>query len=190
MEDERNVIEKILAGETGYYRDLIEAHRNLVIHIAFRMVDNSDDREDICQEVFIKAYQNLSGFRHNAKFSTWLGKITYNTCLNYLTKKKVPLYDDIAPEGETIESQPGETSAPDKIASEGNISDILKLEIGSLPTLHRTVLTLYHLDGLSYREIGEVMDLPEGTVKSYLFRARKSLKKRLSGKYRKEEICG
>ncbi len=191
MLEDRELIYKIVSGETGLFREFIERHQGLVSHIVFRMISDPVEREDICQEVFIKAYANLANFRFDSKLSTWLGKIAYNTCLNHLSKKKVPLFDDCAPEGESIETQPGEDiPSPDGFASRTDISYILKKEIETLPIHQRTILTLYHIDGISYREIGEILELPDGTVKSYLFRARKSLKDRLEKKYRKEDLCG
>ena len=78
--------------------------------------------------------------------------------------------------------------SPHQAAEEADISALLKTEIDELPAVFRTIITLYHLDELSYSEIGQIMNLPEGTVKSYLFRARQILKERLSAKYGKEEL--
>jgi len=190
MTPERELIARILAGETALYREFIERYQGLVSHIVFRMTLNTVEREDLCQEVFIKAYQNLSHFRQEAKISTWLAKIAYNTSLSHLAKKKVPLYDDLRPEGEGVDSLPGNAPSPEECASRKDTAVIVRGEIEQLPHHYRAILTLYHLEGMNYREIGEIMELPEGTVKSYLFRARKRLKEKLSLKYSKEEICG
>lgn len=149
----------------------------------------------------MKIYQNLGKFEFKSKLSTWIAKIAYNSCINYLKKKKVPLYDDLA-EAETpaagessgeraagyIDSVAGDMPAQDEMMMIQELSQFLHEEINQLPVQYRTILTLYHLDELSYKEIEEITNLPEGTVKSYLFRARKLLKERLLEKYPAEEL--
>lgn len=188
MKECRILIERIKAGDKNAFRTLIEMHQRLVGHIVFRMISNAADRKDLCQDVFLKVYQNLAGFRHESKVSTWIATIAYNTCINYLQKKKVSLFDDHTPEDESLENISGNHMLPDEFVEERDIASRLQNEIGKLDAHFRTILTLYHLDEMSYNEIAQIMDLPEGTVKSYLFRARKRLKKRLMSKYQKEEI--
>lgn len=188
MKESRILIERIKAGDKNAFRTLIEMHQRLVGHIVFRMISNAADRKDLCQDVFLKVYQNLTGFRHESKVSTWIATIAYNTCINYLQKKKVSLFDDHTPEDKSLENISGNHMLPDEFVEERDIASRLQNEIGKLDVHLRTILTLYHLDEMSYNEIAQIMDLPEGTVKSYLFRARKRLKERLMSKYKKEEI--
>ena len=138
--------------------------------------------------MFLKVYQNLDGFRFESKVSTWIARIAHNLCINYLQKKKVLLYDDRTPESESLEDFSGGHNLPDSFAEERDIASRLQDEIDKLEIRFRTILTLYHLDEMSYAEIAQIMNLPEGTVKSYLYRARKRLKERLMEKYQKEEI--
>lgn len=201
MQAEKDQIEKIVTGDMAAFREFIEEYQRLVCHVVFRMVLNESDREEICQEVFVKIYQNLGKFEFKSKLSTWIAKIAYNACINYLKKKKVPLYDDLA-EAETpvagesvaeraagyIDSVAGEMPAQDEMMMSQELSQFLHEEINQLPVQYRTILTLYHLDELNYKEIEEITNLPEGTVKSYLFRARKLLKERLLEKYPAEEL--
>jgi RNA polymerase sigma factor (sigma-70 family) len=189
MTDSKLIVKKILAGNKKAFETLIRQHQRLVSHVVFRMVDNRADREDICQDVFLKVYQNLGGFQFESKLSTWIAKIAYNTCLNYLEKKRVLLYDDLSTEERSLETVPGTTSGPDQLVEGKEISGLLRSEIDKMPVHYRTILTLYHLDQMSYKEIGDSMDLPEGTVKSYLFRGRKLLKERLMAKYQPEDLC-
>jgi len=182
MHEDRIFVERILDGDEYAFERLIRNYQRLVSHIVFRMVNNQTDREDICQDVFVKVYKNLKGFRFDSKLSTWIGRITYNGCINYLEKKKIPLYDDITDETKDFEQNPSYEPGPDKILEKKDISEMLKEEIEKLPTTYRAVITLYHLDEMSYNEISDIMKLPEGTVKSYLFRARKMLKDRLQPK--------
>lgn len=181
-------IRKIKAGDKKAFRLLIDDHKRLVSHIVYRMVNDRAFQEDICQDVFLKVYQNLEKFRFEAKLSTWIARITYNVCLNYLKKKKPSLFDDRQAGGKTIESVEGTQTSPDLYAESADLFFILNKEIKQLDLPYRTILTLYHLDEMSYSEIGEIMDIPAGTVKSYLFRARKRLKGILLKKYRKEEL--
>lgn len=188
MNEPNEQIRKILAGNSEAFRELIVSHQRLVSHIVFRMVSNEADREDVCQEVFIKVYQNLGGFQFESKFSTWIAKIAYNTSINYLKKKKVPLFDDLRREDESIDSFGSESRTADSFAVSTDISARLQQEIDALPVRYRTILTLYHLDEMSYSEIADILNMPDGTVKNYLFRARKLLKQKLSAKYEVEEL--
>ncbi len=186
--DTRLLLEKIQAGDKKAFQSLIEEYQRLVSHIVFRMIHNEADREDICQEIFIKVYQNLRGFRFESRISTWIAKIAYNSCINYLQKKKTPLFDDHAAGDETIENFSGNYILPDSFTEERDIASRLQIEIAKMDIQSRTILTLYHLEEMSYTEISQIMDVPQGTVKSYLFRARKKLKEKLMSKYQKGEI--
>jgi RNA polymerase sigma-70 factor, ECF subfamily len=189
MIESRHLIDRIISGDREAFRLFVEQYQRLVGHIVFRMIDNKDDREDICQEVFLKVYQNLGEFKFQSLISTWVGAIAYNTSVNYLQKKKHQpldiLQDD---EGEADNPDTLETP-PDDQMEQRDLSFNLHREIEKIPPHYRTVLTLYHLDEMTYEEIGLIMKMPEGTVKSYLFRARKILKERLLVKYTQEDLC-
>jgi RNA polymerase sigma factor (sigma-70 family) len=189
MSDIKLQIQKILTGDKSAFQTLVEEHQRLVSHIVFRMVSNREDREDTCQEVFLKIYQNLGKFRSESKLSTWIAKIAYNACLNHLEKRKLLLFDDLSSEEQSKDRFAENVHRPDQLTDEKEISSLLQAEIDKLPIHSRAILTLYHLDGMSYNEIGEILNLPEGTVKSYLFRARRLLKERLLAKYQPEDLC-
>ncbi|HEX9973677.1 MAG TPA: sigma-70 family RNA polymerase sigma factor [bacterium] len=188
MKNPKLLVEKILSGNIEEFKTLVEEHQRLVSHIVFRMIPKHADQEDICQDVFIQIYQNLGSFKFESKLSTWIARIAYNRCINYLEKKKTPLFDDLSPEEETIETQSEDSIAPDTFTEHQDRSSRLQVEIDKLPIQYRSILTLYHLDEMKYNEIAEITGLPEGTVKSYLFRARKQLKERLLKKYVVEEL--
>lgn len=189
MEAEKQLVESVLNGNREAFRELISAYERLVAHIVFRMVRNENDRQDICQDVFVKVYQNLSRFNFKSKLSTWIGRIAYNTTLNYLDKKRVPLYDDLGAGsgGEGNRKKTNDSSAtimsedagPEDVLLVNEVHRNLHEQISRLPVLFRAVLTLYHLEQMSYQDIADIMNLPVGTVKSYLFRARKRLKEQL-----------
>ena len=186
--DDANIIEKVLSGDKNAFQQFVETYQKLVAHIVFRMVPAVQDREDVCQEVFIKIYRNLSGFKHKSKLSTWVARIARNTALNHLEKKKLPAYDDLTPEDNSIEDVPSEVETPLAQIERADTSEIVRRELAQLPVKYREVLTLYHLDNMSYEEIAEITDLPPGTVKSHLFRGRKYLKDRILSKYSKKEL--
>lgn len=188
MTDDKELIRKIISGDTGAFRTLIERYQRLVAHIVFRMIRNASERQDVCQDVFVKVYQNLSSFHHESKMSTWVARIAYNTSVNYLKKKKVPLFDDYASVEPPIENHPTDHRSPEEQTEEHDFSERLRHEIEHLPPRYRTILTLYHLDQMTYAEIGQICGMPDGTVKSYLFRARKILKDSLLAKYKQEEL--
>ncbi len=186
--DIKYLIDDILAGNTNAYQAFIEQYQRLVCHIVFRMVADKSDREDLCQEVFIKAYQNLASFQFKSKVSTWLATIAYNSCINHLSKKKALLFDDLTAAEQSLDSFAADHVSPYEHTASGDVAARLQKEIERLPLQYRTILTLYHLEEMSYAEIGEIMRLPEGTVKSYLFRARKRLKELLLQEYHQEVL--
>jgi len=186
VEKTQVLIERILAGEIEVFGEIIRDYGRLVNHIVYRMISNESDREDICQDIFVRVYKNLSSYRFDAKFSTWIGRIATNRCLDILDKKSLPLVDDTFERG--IENSIDIKNTPDQLTEKAEISDLLRKEVNRLPAVYKTIITLYHLDELNYDEIGKIMKLPEGTVKSYLFRARKMLRELLSTHYNKEEL--
>lgn len=189
MGESHQLISQVLEGDQHAFVTLIQQHQRLVSQIVFRMIPGDEDREDICQEVFIRVYQNLAGFEQKSKLSTWIARIAYNTALNHLQKKRVPLFEDQSPEGETLDDCPLDDVSPEDWTASRQAAVRLCKEIDRLPVLFGTIVSLYHLHDMSYAEIGEILSLPDGTVKSYLFRARKLLKDRLVAAYNREELC-
>jgi RNA polymerase sigma-70 factor (ECF subfamily) len=131
--------------------------------------------EDVCQEVFLKVYQNLGKYRNECKLSTWIATIAYNTSINYLRKFK---------KGDMISSEemltmPVISDAKALDFERIDLHQYIRSQIELLPVQYRTVLTLFHLEEFSYQEIEQITGMPEGTVKSYLFRAKAILKEKL-----------
>ena len=188
MTETGRLVKQILSGDAKAFETLIEEHKQLVSHVVFRMISNPQDREDISQEVFIKVYQNLADFRFEAKLSTWIAQIAYNLSINYLRQKKMLSLEDFELTDDSQGHLVAENIQPDQSVERKDISERLKNEIDDLPVQFRVIVTLFHLDQMSYNEIGRILNLPEGTVKSYLFRARKVLKDRLLSKYQLEDL--
>jgi len=189
--DNRALIESILGGDQSAFRAFVDQYQRLVAHIVYRMVPNTADREDLCQDIFFRIYQNFGGFQFGSKVSTWVARIAYNASVNYLQKKRIPLIDDLRAESDgrdRIGEMPDPAAALDETVANRDLFGRLQAEMAHLSPQFRALLTLYHLDEMTYEEIAEVTGLPMGTVKSYLFRARQMLRDRLLKKYRLEDI--
>ena len=188
MKETRLLIRRILSGDRDVFQVVIQEHQRLVSHIVFRMVYNQSDRQDLCQDIFIKVYRNLSGFNSECKLSTWIAKIAFNTCIDFLKKDGVRSSNNISLE-RTSPLDLAEADTPvDELTERKDTFFKLKREIEKMPPGFRTILTLYHLEEMSYAEISEITQLPVGTVKSYLFRARRLLREKLEFKYQKEDL--
>ena len=194
---DRDLVDRVLSGESNVFGIIIKNTENLVAKIIFEMIASEGDRKDIAQDVYIKAYQKLPGFKFQSKLSTWIGQICYNTCIDHLRKKKLVFTDSLF-ETETDSSNElldmmntaqGNFDEPvDTFVIGKNISEIVKKKIEKLPAIYKTLISLYHHEELSYDEIGTITGLPAGTVKSYLFRARRELKNDLLLHYKKEDL--
>ena len=171
------IVQQILNGNSNAFRFLVANHQKLVLHVVGRIVQKQEDVEDICQEVFMKVYSQLNKFRGESKLSTWIARIAYNTSITYVRKENNVIY--------SFDEHPGLVAQEhDQILSnlsveKEEVKHYLMLKIEELPIHYRTVLTLYHLEEFSYKEIEEITGMPEGTVKSYLSRARTILKNKL-----------
>ena len=188
------LVESILRGNTNAFSEIVRNTRGLVTQIICRMMNSVEDRKDISQDIYLKAFNSLRSFRFQSKLSTWIGQIAYNTCLNYLEKKKLILpgkfFDEDDQESQEVsyDFSSSATSETEVLIFRKEMGSIIQSSIESLTPVYRTMIMLYHREELSYHEIGQIMKLPEGTVKSYLFRARKALKENLLSQYKREEI--
>jgi RNA polymerase sigma factor (sigma-70 family) len=195
--DDKHLVSKVLAGDSRAFGIIIKNTEKLVAQIVFKMVPVEEDRKDMAQDIYLKAYKRLAGFRFQAKLSTWIAQIAYNTCIDYLEKKKFTLVnanEKTSSENEQEEMLDILNTRANRMATQHDmarkdLSAILNDEMNKLSPVFRTIITLYHNEEMSYEEIGQIMDLPEGTVKSYLFRARKKLKENLLLTYKKEDLC-
>ncbi|MBC8315283.1 MAG: RNA polymerase sigma factor [Bacteroidales bacterium] len=173
--DDATLIEQVLAGNTHANRFLIEKYKNLVWHMVLRMVSQQEDVEDLCQEVFLRVFKDIGKFRGESKLSTWIGAIAYNMCITYLRKKGKNLVVPVEDYTPVTAGMPSEDSA-DKAFDKNNMKKIVHQIIESLPVQYRTVITLFYLEELSYKEIEEITGMPDGTIKSYLNRGRQAIR--------------
>ena len=191
---DQTLVRRVLGGDTNAFRIIMKNTEGLVGQIVYKMIRNPSDRKDIAQDIYLKTFHKLDSFQFQAKLSTWIGQISYNTCLAHLEKKKLVLLDNVSDEGdsEALEKLQGRMdpflSETENSLFKKELSDILRIEIDKLSPIYKTLITLYHNEELSYAEITEITQLPEGTVKSYLSRARKLLKDNLLLTYKKEAL--
>ena len=185
--NDREMVARVLAGDRDAFRALVHTHQRLVSHVVFRIVRDPRDREEVCQDVFIRVYQKLDQFAHESALGTWIARIAYRLSLNHLERRRIPLYDDLRPEetGGTgsVDQLPGTGTSPLDEVEGAQLRAFVRARVDELPVQYRTVVTLYHLEEMAVGEIAAVMDLPEGTVKSHLFRARRMLKETLVARY-------
>ena len=193
---DRPLVEMILGGDMDAFKVLMKSTEVLVAQIVFKMIPNADDRKDIAQDIYLKTFQKLNTFKFQSKLSTWIAQIAYNTCLSYHEKKKLLFpgnkSEDHQPVDQPLETLNNRTGNYDHDTENSilhhELSSILKKEINKLSPVFRTLITLYHNEELTYTEIAEITGLPVGTVKSYLYRARETLRNNLLLTYKKESL--
>ncbi len=188
-QSDSELIRRVLSGEKAAFRRIVENNQRLVRHIVFRLIPDPDDREDLCQEVFLQVYEHLHRFEGKSRLSTWIGRIAYNTCLHFLEKKRPARYADIFGDDAVIDSEPARTVSPAEVTASRLRATNLCEQIDALPVRYGLILTLYHFNEMTYDEIARLLDMPSGTVKNYLFRARRMLRQRLERLGLQEEIC-
>lgn len=186
MIDDRTLVANVLAGDMHAFRQLIYQHQRLVTHMVGRLVKNSGDVEELSQDVFMKVYEKLGEFSFQSRLSTWIATIAYRYAINHLRKKKL-LFSDI-PEEDRFSKHFIEGESPEAIVEEKDLDQFVLRLVDELPAQYKTILTLYHVEGMTYPEICEVTGMPEGTVKNYLFRARNLLKEKVKKYLGKEEL--
>jgi len=178
-EQETAAILSVLDGDVNAFEVLVKEYEKNVYNLALRMTGNSEDAADMSQEAFIKAYNSLSSFRGDSKFSVWLYRIVSNVCLDYLrsrTRKPTVSLSTENDDGEEIELDiADETQSPEFLFDRRLTRDAVRRGLAALPPDHREILLLREIQGLSYEEIAAALELEAGTVKSRIFRARKKL---------------
>ncbi len=186
--DESALIERCLAGDDSAFDELVQRYQDMVFNLSYRLLGSYDESADMTQEVFLQVYRKLVSFRRDASLRTWIYRIVINRAKNrqrwwmrrFGEMTAISLDDAEAnPTCDLIALEDGLAMAPDKALERKEESQLLMRAIDGLPFSHRTILLLKEIEGLSYEEIGATLDLPLGTVKSRLARARKSLRDKL-----------
>ena len=178
-EQEAQIVQRVLQGDVNAFEKLVLEYEKSVYAITQRMTGNAEDAADMTQETFIKAYNSLSSFRGDSKFSVWLYRIATNVCLDFLRSRSrkptvsLSVEDD---DGEEVELDiADESQSPERLLERGLTQDAVRRGLDALSPEYRQILLLREIQGLSYEEIADVLTLEVGTVKSRIFRARKRL---------------
>jgi RNA polymerase sigma-70 factor (ECF subfamily) len=178
VNQEALLIEWAKAGNISAFEELISLYEKKIYNFCYRMTNNREDAEDLAQEVFIKVYRNLDGFKGDSKFSTWIYRIAYNTCVDkHRRKKKIQFFSLDSGNDEnvgTMQLVSGNPLPEDEVIQKERYKKIQAC-IASLKPKYKTVIILRDIQNYSYEEIAEILQLPLGTVKSHISRARAAL---------------
>jgi len=168
------LIKSILKGNGERYDDIVERYQAGLYRTAFYYTQNVEDARDITQEVLIKAYNSLAGFKQDSTFSTWLYRIAVNHCIDWCRRKK-PLLE----ESTCFDNLRDEEGSPEDLFLRQEIASEVHAAVASLPTIYSTILILYYFEDFNPQQIADIMDTPKRTVETRLFRARKMLRAKL-----------
>lgn len=178
-EEELAAVKRVLAGDTNAFEPLVREYEKNVYNLALRMVKNPEDAQDMTQESFIRAYNSLSSFRGESRFSVWLYRIVSNVCLDHIraaSRRPAVSLSTENDEGESVELEiADESKSPQELLERKMTREAVRRGLELLPPEHRQILLLREIQGFSYDEISEILSLEHGTVKSRIFRARKKL---------------
>ena len=168
-------------GDQAAFGALVERHQAMAYSLALRMTGNPDDSADVTQEAFLNAWRALAGFQGQSSFSTWLYRLTSNACIDFLRReKRRSALSMTSADEEEVESRqteiPDERWSPERELERTETHRAIREGLASLSSDHREVLVLRELEGLSYQEIAQALDLEENTVKSRISRARMALR--------------
>jgi RNA polymerase sigma-70 factor, ECF subfamily len=188
--DEMALVQAAKRGDVSAFEALVKRYDRNIFRIAQHITQNREDAEDVVQDAFLKAYENLEQFQGNSKFYTWLVRIAVNESLMKLRRRRsdrtVSLDEDIETEEDTMPREVADWSPnPEQLYKQGELKDLLRKTIQGLPASFRTVFVLRDVEGLSTEETAEALDLSIPAVKSRLLRARLQLRERLNKYFRK-----
>lgn len=185
--DDKTLAARAAEGSQRAFRELLERYERPVFSLVYRMVRDRALAEDLAQEAFVRAFNAIGGYNPGYKFSSWIFKIAHNLTIDHLRRKRIDTISlDGSPDALTAEEQArtrpvveSTGERPDAYAENRELGSEIEAAIGRLRPHYRTVTLLRHVEGYSYNEIAEIMDLPLGTVKTYIHRARLELKESL-----------
>ncbi len=173
---DNEMIAQVQAGDRNAFDQLVSEYQTRVVNIAYGMLSDREDAYDAAQEVFIKIYKNIGGFRMDSALSTWIYTITRNVCTDFLRKRKEAVSLDAEDENRPKTEPEDQKHTPEARIEQTETQRMVREAIAQMDENYRLVITLYDLEGLSYDEIAQIIGCPVGTVKSRLSRARENLK--------------
>jgi RNA polymerase sigma-70 factor (ECF subfamily) len=161
-------------GDVEAFTKLVEAHSGLVYRVSLRML-GSDDAQDASQEVWIRVWRNIKTFRGDSAFSTWLHRIAVNTCLSMRQRESRRQDHEVGSETPYLSEPSGGEADPETSVLSAERREEIEAALGHVRAEHRAALVLRHMEGLSYAEIAEVLEVPDGTAKGWVSRGRAAM---------------
>jgi RNA polymerase sigma-70 factor (ECF subfamily) len=182
-----NLVKRVRNGDKDAFRELVERYQRKVFSIAYGMVGNREDAMDLVQDAFLKAYRNLDRFEGSSSFYTWLYRIVVNVCIDYIRrhgKRHKVEYDDQIQREEAVDADDRIHASklgldPTKVQGRRELIEQIEKALEELSPIHKEAIILREIEGLSYQEMAEVLDIATGTVMSRLHHARKNLQEKL-----------
>ncbi|SFQ97836.1 sigma-70 family RNA polymerase sigma factor [Desulfoscipio geothermicus] len=182
MDNVKFLVKRSQKGDTGAFEQLVTMYQDRIYALSYQLTGNYADAQDLAQNVFIRAYRALPGFRNEADFGTWLHRIAVNLSINEKRRKKpdVSLDNPVqTDEGEMPRLVASNGDSPEEAYEKKEFSNMVREALWELSEEHRAVLVLREMQGYSYDEIAQMLDCTLGTVKSRINRARQALKKQI-----------
>lgn len=187
MSDDASLIAATLAGDSSAFGRLVQQHQDRLFNSLLRVLGSSDDAADIVQDAFVQAYVKLESFRGGSQFYTWLYRIAFNLAMSHMRRghKKASL--------DALKTLAGSEPVDGQPTAEGGLieqerAELVHASLAELSLEHRQILVLREIDGCSYEDIAEILELPVGTVRSRLFRARLEMRDLLTPRLHIEKI--
>ena len=176
-------INEVLKGDQNAFEEIVTLFQHRLYQVCYRMLGNAQEAEDISQEAFVRAYINIHTFDQKRKFSTWLFRIATNLCIDRIRKKKPDYYLDANVPGTDGLNMYSQIAATDELPEDEvermELQQRIHYEIGRLPDKYRSVIILRYIEELPLQEIGDILELPLGTVKTRVHRGREVLRKQM-----------
>jgi RNA polymerase sigma-70 factor (ECF subfamily) len=192
--NEAEIINKLKQGNELAFKELVENYRQMVVNTCFGLLHNTDDAEDVAQDVFIEVFRSVVNFRADSKISTWLYRIAVNRSLNFIRdnrkRKWFQSFSEVVESKKEMLNELSHQSTDDPVSELENNQRALILHeaIDSLPENQRVAFALNKYEDLAYKEISEVMNLSVSSVESLIHRAKKNLQKKLYNCYKNKCI--
>lgn len=177
--NEQDMIERASRGDAAAFNQLMEQHERRMYAVALRMCGNREDAQDCLQEAMLRVYRAIGGFKGQSSFSTWVYRITMNTCLDELRRKKNRQNTSLDNLLDMGWSPADETNAPEKQAMRSELRRNLNRAIRELPEEMRAAVVLRDIQGFSYDEIARMLEINVGTIKSRISRGREKLREKM-----------
>ena len=179
-QDDAQLVARSLKQDHEAFGQLIDRHASVIVNLAYRMVGNRAEAEDLAQEAFLTAFKALSTFRADAKFSTWLYRIATNKCKDWLRVKRPGMGQQDVDINEALDIHVAEAQTPERLLSQQQVAQELEQAVQRLPPLYREAFVLKHIEGLSYEEMEEILGVNGDTLKMRVYKGRLQLSRDLA----------